>query len=80
MSFVRLMRFPRRYTDVAEMLSTEKPQLVHICTPPGTHCELTIQALESDAWMLCKKPLCISLAEMGRVEEAEKRTGNYCSS
>ena len=71
---------PRHYTDVAQMLATEQPDLVHICTPPGTHCDLTIQALEAGAWVLCEKPLCISLAEMDRIEETEKRTGNYCSS
>lgn len=71
---------PNRYTDAAQMLATEKPDLVHICTPPGTHCDLTVQALEAGAWVYCEKPLTVSLAEMDRVEEAEKRTGNYCSS
>ena len=30
--------------------------------------------------MLCEKPLCVSLAEMDRIEAAEQRTGNFCSS
>ncbi|GIV77637.1 MAG: oxidoreductase [Litorilinea sp.] len=71
---------PRAYTDPAEMLAKESPQLVHIATPPSTHCELSVQAMEAGAWVLCEKPLCASLAEMDRIEEAEARTGNYTSS
>ena len=71
---------PHAYSDPVAMLHTERPQLVHICTPPGTHCELSIQAMESGAWVLCEKPLCASLAEMDRIEEVEQRTGNYCAS
>jgi predicted dehydrogenase len=41
---------------------------------------LIVQSLEAGAWVLCEKPLCASLAEMDRIEEAEKRTGNYCAS
>jgi predicted dehydrogenase len=70
----------RSYTDVAEMLAVEKPDIVHICTPPGTHRDLIVAALEAGAWVLCEKPLCASLAEMDLIETAEQRTGNFCSS
>ena len=79
-AFCETHKIPRAYTDAAEMLAQEQPQIVHICTPPGTHCDLTVMSLEAGAWVLCEKPLCASLAEMDRVEEAEQRTGNYCSS
>src|SRR5690242_11888955 len=71
---------PRVYTDAAEMLEKERPQLVHICTPPGTHCDLSIACMEAGAWVLCEKPICASLAELDRLAEAEKRTGKYVSS
>jgi predicted dehydrogenase len=79
-AFCESYSIPGRYTDAAQMLQQERPQLVHIATPPGTHCELIIQSLEAGAWVLCEKPLCASLAEMDRIEEAERRTGNYCAS
>lgn len=79
-SFCTTHNIPGCYTDVATMLAQAKPQLVHICTPPGTHCDLSVQCLEAGAWVLCEKPLCVSLAEMDRIEEAERRTGNYCCS
>jgi predicted dehydrogenase len=68
------------YTEVAAMLLQEKPQLVHICTPPGTHCDLSIQCMEAGAWVLCEKPICASLAELDRLADAERRTGNFVSS
>ena len=79
-AFCETHAIPARYTDVKTMLAQEKPDLVHICTPPGTHCDLSVLCLEAGAWVLCEKPLCVSLAEMDRIEDAERRTGNYCSS
>lgn len=71
---------PRAYTDVHELLEREQPQLVLIATPPATHADLCIAAMEAGAWVLCEKPLVASLAELDRIEEAEQRTGNYTSS
>lgn len=71
---------PHAYASVDELLRGEQPDLVHICTPPGPHCDLIVQCLEGGAWVLCEKPLCGSLAEMDRIEDAERRTGRYCSS
>lgn len=79
-AFCETHQIPRSYTDVDEMLRREQPQLVHIATPPGTHAQLSIQAMDAGAWVLCEKPLCASLAEMDQIEAAEARTGNYCSS
>lgn len=68
------------YPAAAEMLEHERPDLVHICTPPGTHAGLAVSALEAGAWVLCEKPLCGSLAELDRIEEAERATGRWCCS
>jgi len=68
------------YTDLSKMLAEQRPQLVHVCTPPGYHCDISIQCMEAGSWVLCEKPICASLAELDRLAEAEKRTGNYVSS
>jgi predicted dehydrogenase len=68
------------YTDVGKMLTEEKPDIVHICTPPNLHTELSIQALESGSWVLCEKPLAASLKELDMLAEAEAQTGRYVSS
>jgi predicted dehydrogenase len=79
-AFCQKFSIPGAYTDVADMLVKTRPRLVHICTPPGAHCDLTVKSLEAGAWVLCEKPLCASLAELDRIADAEQRTGNYCSS
>jgi predicted dehydrogenase len=71
---------PHGYADVGEMLAREKPDLVQICTPPGTHTDLCITCLEGGAWVLCEKPLTGSLADLDRLAAAEQRTGRYVSS
>ncbi len=79
-AFTETHNIPHAYTDVDTMLATEQPRLVLIATPPGTHAALAVQSMEAGAWVLCEKPLCASLAEMDRIQEAEQRTGNYTSS
>ncbi len=71
---------PETYTDTHEMLARETPDLVHICTPPQLHAELTVACLEGGAWVLCEKPLVASLEQLDLIADAEARTGNFCSS
>ena len=66
------------YDSLDDALSAERPDLVHICTPPWLHAEQSVSALESGAWVLCEKPPCASLAELDAIEHAEHRTGRYC--
>src|SRR5438876_1241962 len=55
---------PRTYTDYRELLEKEHPDLVAICTWPGTHAEITAAAAEAGArGILCEKPACLSLEE-----------------
>src|SRR5258708_27627876 len=68
---------PTYYTDPRQLLEQEKPDLVLIATPPATHADLSIASLEADAFVLCEKPLCRSLAEFDRITAAEERTGRY---
>lgn len=70
---------PRWYTDAQEMLDRERPELVHIVTPPGTHFELTLACLAAGAWVYCEKPLCASLAQFDRISEAEAASGCFVS-
>lgn len=70
---------PNYYINTTEMLVAEKPDLVHIVTPPATHKALIIECLEAGAWVFCEKPLCASLAEFDEISAAEQRTGRYVS-
>lgn len=78
-SFCEKHNIPGWFTDATAMLSAAQPDLVHIATPPGSHCDLAIASLDAGAWVYCEKPLCVSLAEFDRITEAEAQTGRYVS-
>lgn len=70
-----------RHTDLAAMLADAEPDLVSVCTPPGLHAGLSIQAMRAGAWVWCEKPLCASLAELDKVQSVERETrGCRCCS
>ena len=48
---------PHVYTSVVEMLSSEKLDAVHICTPNNTHYALCKTVLEAGVNVFCEKPL-----------------------
>lgn len=47
----------RGYHDLKEMLESEKPHAVSICSPHHLHAEHCLEALERDVHVLCEKPL-----------------------
>jgi len=63
------------YTDVAEMVSKEKIDVVNICTPHPIHREPTVAALEAGANVLIEKPLASSLEDCDAMLESSKKHG-----
>lgn len=52
------------YTDLAEMLARESPDLLDIIVPPDGHAAAIRAALAAGVrWMICQKPFCRDLAE-----------------
>ncbi|VAW10331.1 Oxidoreductase, N-terminal [hydrothermal vent metagenome] len=51
------------YTDIDEMLDTEKPDLIDIITPPVTHAPYCKAAIARAIPAICQKPFTSSLAE-----------------
>jgi len=47
---------PRWYSDVAAMLDAEKPDVLHITTPPQSHLALTRQAVAAGCHIFLEKP------------------------
>lgn len=64
----------KTYTDYKQMLETERPEIVHICTPHYLHAEMVIYALKLGINVFCEKPLCIKREEIDAVLEAEKNS------
>jgi len=67
------------YDDLAAMLPAEQPDLVIVCTPPGTHRPLVGQCLEAGAWVWCEKPPTLSLAEYDELVALEGERGPFVS-
>lgn len=60
----------RAYTDYIEMLETEKPDCVHICTPHYLHPEMAFEALKRDINVLSEKPCAIDEKGLEMIKEA----------
>lgn len=66
---------PRAFTDYREMLAMPEIQAVHVCTPPFTHREVAIAALEAGKHVYVEKPPALSAAEVVEMVRAARRTG-----
>jgi predicted dehydrogenase len=62
---------PAVYTDLHTMLREQRPDVVHLCTPPFLHADQAVACLAAGAWVWCEKPVALSLAELDRIEAAE---------
>ncbi|WP_267551130.1 Gfo/Idh/MocA family protein [Rhizobium rhizogenes] len=62
----------KRVTDFSEVLNMPDIDIIDICTPPGSHFELIMQALAAGKHVVCEKPLVGSLADVDAVIAAEK--------
>lgn len=66
----------RGYLDYAEMLATEKPDVVCISTYVGTHYPMIEQAAEAGVkGVLCEKPFLNSPCEIAKLRALIKKTG-----
>jgi predicted dehydrogenase len=54
---------PAYYDDLDRLLAREKPDVVHITTPPGSHLPLATKAIEAGAHVYVEKPLTMNLAD-----------------
>ena len=47
----------RPYADAEEMVKTERPDVVSVCSPVAKHCEHTIMAADYGAHVFTEKPM-----------------------
>jgi predicted dehydrogenase len=66
-------------TDVTEVLSGPGIDLASVCTPPGTHAEITVALLDAGVHALCEKPMAPSLVECDAMIAAAERGGAILS-
>jgi predicted dehydrogenase len=63
------------YDNLSRMLSEQKPDVVHICSPNHLHAEQTIAAFGSGAHVLCEKPMATSREDCLRMMDAANAAG-----
>jgi predicted dehydrogenase len=65
--------FKKEYADYREMIETEKPDVVSVCTPNKFHAEIAIFALEHGADIVLEKPIGLSIVEGEAIRAAALR-------
>ena len=78
-AFAARHSIPAARATVEEMLERDRPDLVHLCTPPSTHADHAVRCLEAGSWVWIEKPPARSLAEYDRIAAAEREGGPYAS-
>ncbi len=63
------------YTDAAAMMTAEKPDIVHVLTPPSSHGALVQMALAHGAHVVCEKPMAGTAVETAALLEAATSAG-----
>jgi predicted dehydrogenase len=61
--------------DWMELVSHPDVDLVSVVTPPSTHMEITLAALEQRKAVLCEKPMALNADEARRMTEKAKAAG-----
>jgi myo-inositol 2-dehydrogenase/D-chiro-inositol 1-dehydrogenase len=59
----------RACSDLDEVLGIGV-DVVSVCTPPRSHADLAVRALEAGRHVLCEKPVALTLADARRIEQA----------
>ena len=64
-----------RYTDYKEMLNTEKPELVAVCTESGKHAEVALDCIDAGCNVIIEKPIALSLEDADEIISRAKEKG-----
>ena len=76
--------FSKKYTDgkakaygsLDEMLESEAPDVLHICTPHYLHVPMAIEALKRGVSVFSEKPPAINMEQFACLEKAAEAAGN----
>ena len=66
---------PHSYRDLSSLLSERRPDVIHVLTPPRSHRELAIAALEARCHVLVEKPMAIDPCEADLMVTTARRLG-----
>jgi predicted dehydrogenase len=64
---------PLSFGNLSELLSEARPEVVHVLTPPRTHKDLALEAMEAGCHVLVEKPMAIDVGEADAMLAAARR-------
>lgn len=62
------------FTDYRELVKLDL-DIVYVCTPNCSHCEITVAALNAGKHVMCEKPMAMNYAEAKKMIEARDKSG-----
>jgi len=75
-AYAELYHLPKYYLDYQEMLAKEKPHVVSVCTWPGLHAEMVINAAKAGARAIhCEKPMAPTFGEARKMKQVCDEAG-----
>ncbi|MCT2591553.1 Gfo/Idh/MocA family oxidoreductase [Streptomyces sp. N2-109] len=77
--FAAKWKIAAAHSDLSSMLTTERPDLVVVCTPPFAHRDAVIACLDAGVSVWCEKPPTLSVAEYDEIAAHEREGGPYVS-
>jgi predicted dehydrogenase len=63
-------------TDWRALIDRDDIQLIDVCTPGSSHCEIAVAALDAGKHVLCEKPLANTVDEAAAMVEAAQRAAH----
>lgn len=68
-----VFHFDYTTNDYRELLNDKEIDIIGISTQHNSHAKFVIEALEAGKSVYCEKPLCLTLEELDRIEEAYRK-------
>lgn len=72
-------RIPAHYTDLDQLLSEQRVDVVHVATPPDSHLALATKAMNAGSHVFLEKPVALTAEETQRIVDVARATGKKLS-
>jgi predicted dehydrogenase/nucleoside-diphosphate-sugar epimerase len=73
-SIAAQFQIPRVFTSLASMADAQ-PQVIHVLTPPATHADVAVQAIEMGCHVFVEKPMAETVADCDRMMAKARERG-----